>query len=47
VYLERYEPNPARHTLDTGRALAPLAAASVALADISGITGRDKPSVVV
>jgi hypothetical protein len=27
-------------------ALAPLAAVSVALADISGIAGRDKPSVV-
>ena len=47
VYLERYEPDPARHALATSAALAPLAAVSVALADISGITGRNKPSVVV
>lgn len=47
VYLERYEPDPARHALATSEALAPLAAVSVALADISGVTGRTKPSVVV
>jgi phosphoglucomutase len=46
VYLERYEPEAARHALDANVALAPLAAVSVALADINGITGRDKPSVV-
>jgi phosphoglucomutase len=46
VYLERFEPDPARHALDASVALAPLAAVSVALADINGITGRDKPSVV-
>jgi phosphoglucomutase len=47
VYLERYEPDPTRHSLGAGAALASLAAASVALADIGGITGRNKPSVVV
>lgn len=47
IYLERYEPDPARHTRATGAALAPLAAVGVALADIGGITGRNKPSVVV
>jgi phosphoglucomutase len=47
LYLGRYEPDPARHTLATSAALAPLAAVSVALADIGGITGRNKPSVVV
>ena len=46
VYLERFEPDPARHADALGTALAPLAAVSVALADIHGITGRDKPSVV-
>jgi phosphoglucomutase len=46
VYLERYEPDPARHALAAGEALAPLAAASMALADITGMTGRTKPSVV-
>ena len=47
VYLERYEPDPARHALAAGAALAPLAAASMALADITGMTGRTNPSVVV
>jgi phosphoglucomutase len=46
VYLERYEPDPARHALAASAALAPLAAVSVALADITGITGRTEPSVV-
>lgn len=46
VYLEHYEPDLARHALAASAALAPLAAVSVALADIAGITGRDKPSVV-
>jgi phosphoglucomutase len=46
VYLERFEADPARHALTVSAALAPLAAVSVALADISGIAGRDKPSVV-
>lgn len=47
VYLERYEPDAARHALAAGAALAPLAAVSDDLADISGITGRTRPSVVV
>jgi len=46
VYLERYEADPARHALTASAALTPLAAVSVALADISGITGRDEPNVV-
>ena len=46
VYLERFEADTARHALTASTALAPLAAVSVVLADISGITGRDKPSVV-
>jgi len=47
MYLERYEPDPARHVLAADAALASLAAAGVALADIVGITGRTVPSVVV
>jgi len=47
VYLERFEPDPARHVLAASEALAPLAAAGVVLADIVGITGRERPSVVV
>jgi len=46
VYLERYEPDPARQALDAKLVLAGLAGASVALADIIGITGRSTPSVV-
>jgi phosphoglucomutase len=47
VYLERFEPDPARHARPAGAALAPLAAAAAAVADIGGITGRTAPSVVV
>jgi phosphoglucomutase len=46
VYLEHFEPDAARHGLSASTALAPLAAVSVALADITGITGRTEPSVI-
>jgi phosphoglucomutase len=46
VYLERYEPDPARHDLDTQEALADLIAAAESLADIRRYTGRDEPSVI-
>jgi phosphoglucomutase len=47
VYLERFEADPARHGVAAATALAPLAAASAALAEIQEITGREAPSVVV
>jgi phosphoglucomutase len=47
IYHERFEPDPARHALSATAALAPLAAAGVALADIVAITGRSTPSVIV
>jgi len=47
VYLERFEPDPARHALPASVALAPLAAAAAEIADITAITGRSAPSVVV
>jgi phosphoglucomutase len=47
IYLERFEPDPARHFLAVGAALAPLAAASDAIAEIAEITGRDRPSIAV
>ena len=47
VYLERFEPDPARHTLPAGVALAALAQAGAELAEIRAITGRTEPSVVV
>jgi phosphoglucomutase len=47
VYLEDYEPDPARHGRDAATVLAPLGAAAAAIADIAGITGRSHPSVIV
>ena len=47
VYLERFEPDPARQALAASVALAPLAAAGAELAGIKTIAGREAPSVVV
>jgi phosphoglucomutase len=46
LYVERYEPDPKRHDLETQAALADLVRAAHELADIKGHTGRDKPSVI-
>ncbi|MGN6583335.1 MAG: alpha-D-glucose phosphate-specific phosphoglucomutase [Rhizobiaceae bacterium] len=46
LYVERYEPDPARHGLDTQKALADLIAAADEIAGIRAHTGRDKPSVI-
>jgi phosphoglucomutase len=46
VYIERYEPDPSRHDLDTQEALAELIALAGTLADIEGHTGRKEPSVI-
>lgn len=46
VYIERYEPDPSRHGLDTQEALADLIAAADDIAGIKRHTGRDKPSVI-
>ncbi|MDX1430915.1 MAG: alpha-D-glucose phosphate-specific phosphoglucomutase [Gammaproteobacteria bacterium] len=46
VYLERHEPDPARQTEDAATALAAVAAAARALADIDRHTGRLAPSLV-
>ncbi|MEJ6781315.1 alpha-D-glucose phosphate-specific phosphoglucomutase [Aminobacter sp. Piv2-1] len=46
VYIERFEPDPARHGLDTQAALADLIQAAEDIAGIRGHTGRDKPSVI-
>ncbi len=46
VYLERFEPDPARHRVAGDAALAGLAAVSASLADIPGIVGRSQPSAV-
>ena len=46
VYIERYEPDPAKQSGDTQEVLAPLIAAADAIAGIRARTGRDAPSVV-
>ncbi len=46
VYMERYEPDPAKHDIDTQQALADLIAAADDIAGIRKHTGRDKPSVI-
>ncbi|BAV51809.1 phosphoglucomutase [Mesorhizobium loti] len=46
VYIERYEPDKARHDLDTQTALADLIAAADDIAGIKSHTGRNKPSVI-
>ena len=46
VYVERYEPDSARHDLETQGALADLIRAAEDLAGIKAHTGRDKPSVI-
>lgn len=46
VYIERYVPQSGDLDLETGDALAPLVAAAQELADISGHTGMDAPSVI-
>jgi phosphoglucomutase len=46
VYIERFEPDPAKHGMETAVALADLIALSRSLADIERHTGRDKPSVI-
>lgn len=46
VYLETYEPDPARHDLDTQTALAPLIQLAEELGQIRGRTGREQPTVI-
>jgi phosphoglucomutase len=46
VYIERYEPDAAKHGMETQAALADLIIAADQLAGIKSNTGRDKPSVI-
>ena len=46
VYIERFEPDPARQGLDPAAVLAPLAAAAAHLADMPHILGRVTPDIV-
>ena len=46
VYLEHYEPDPARQLVAAEVGLAPLIPIAAAIADIERITGRSAPSVI-
>jgi phosphoglucomutase len=46
VYIERFEPDPARHDLDTQQVLSELIALSRSLAGIEAHTGRTEPTVI-
>ncbi|MBV8889487.1 MAG: alpha-D-glucose phosphate-specific phosphoglucomutase [Alphaproteobacteria bacterium] len=46
VYIERYEPDPSRHSVPTPEALSALVPVAVGIADIAGITGRAEPTVI-
>ncbi|MCD2174011.1 alpha-D-glucose phosphate-specific phosphoglucomutase [Rhizobium sp. C4] len=46
VYVERYEPDAARHGIDTQEALADLIAAAEHFAEIKTRTGREAPTVI-
>jgi len=46
VYIERYEPDPARHGLDTQQALGDLIALADEIAQIRSRTARERPDVV-
>ncbi|MEH6437702.1 alpha-D-glucose phosphate-specific phosphoglucomutase [Massilia sp. DD77] len=46
LYLERYEPDPARHDLDTQEALGSLARIADEISGLRRRTGRAQPSVI-
>jgi phosphoglucomutase len=46
VYIERYEPDPVKHDLETQGALGELISLAETLAEIRRYTGRTEPSVI-
>jgi phosphoglucomutase len=46
LYVESYEPNIAKHSLDTQAALQPLIDIADEIAQIKVLTGRDRPTVI-
>jgi len=46
IYIERFEADPAKHDIDTQKALAPLIAAAGAVSDLAARTGRNAPTVI-
>ena len=46
LYLESYEPDPSKHSLDPQEALKPLIKLADEVAKIQALTGRDEPTVI-
>ncbi|AHG91618.1 phosphoglucomutase/phosphomannomutase alpha/beta/alpha domain I [Gemmatirosa kalamazoonensis] len=46
IYIESYEPEPARHDLDAQDALRPLIDTALSLAELRERTGREAPTVI-
>jgi phosphoglucomutase len=46
VYLESYEPDAAKHDVDTQKALSPLISIADEIGQIQAMTERDKPTVI-
>jgi phosphoglucomutase len=46
VYVERYEPDPAKHGIETQEALADLIAAADQISELKTRSGREKPTVI-
>jgi len=46
VYLEHYEPDPAKHVIETQQALGHLIALANEIAQLRTFTGREKPTVI-
>ena len=46
IYIEKYEPDPAKHDQDTQETLGELIAIAYDLGEVPSRTGRDKPTVI-
>lgn len=46
MYIESFEPDSTRHSLDTQEALKPLVEAALELSQLRQLTGREKPTVI-
>ncbi|MDF1502238.1 alpha-D-glucose phosphate-specific phosphoglucomutase [Roseisolibacter sp. H3M3-2] len=46
VYIESYEPDVARQSMDAQEALRPLVSAALSLAEVQARTGRSEPTVI-
>jgi len=46
IYIERYEPDPSRHDMDTQEALADLIALAEHLSEVKSRSGRQGPTVI-